>query len=148
MADLYSTFHSLALVFALGSSVAVSIWGRWAMFRMRTTGHNDETMNKVGFAFRCLLYVPLLLILVFVPAFVCSDESCQPGDFGNAGLTLSIICGLLASALWIVTQWRRSFKVHADRIFEPFVLRNEILTRTTAFVALAALVLMATNLPS
>lgn len=146
MANAYSSLHSLTLALAVISTVGVSLWGRWAMFRLRKLGNGTEAagslLTKIGFAFRSLAYVPLLLLLVFVPPFLCDGANCQPADFANSGLLVSLILGLIAAVLWVGFVFSRVYTSDAEKLFASLVNRDRILLVSATVAAVLALALM------
>ena len=150
VANAYSSLHSLTLGVCVISTIVVSLWGRWAMFRLRKLGDGpaaDTLLTKVGFAFRCLAFVPLLGLLVFVPPFLCSGANCQPADFANAGLTMSLLLGLLAAGTWVWFVFGRVFASAAPKVFLELTDRDKGVLLAAVGLAIAALLVMALSRP-
>lgn len=121
------------------------------MFRLRKLGNGTDAaealMTKIGFAFRCLAYVPLLGVLVFVPPFLCSGDRCQPADFANGGLTLSLVFGLLAAFVWVCFVFSRVYGARATKVFVGMSSPDRMLLLPSVIFAVAALLLMMANQP-
>ena len=151
MSTAYGPLHSLTLAVCVISTIGVSLWGRWAMFRLRKLGDGAESValrTKVGFAFRSLAYVPLLGLLVFIPPFRCGGPNCQPGDFSSSALTMSLVLGLLASALWVSFVFDRVYQARAPKLLVDLADRERILLGVVIAIAAGSILLMLFGQPA